>query len=139
MIAAALEAEVAGYIERFLGEVDEHGRRQVVRNSRTRERRLTLGSATVTVRAPRVNDKRAEPETGKRQKFSPRFLSAYARRSPKVTEVLPILYPHGFSTGDLEPALRDLLDEDAPACRRRRSPGSPRPGRPSTSTSAPAA
>src|SRR5690242_20126860 len=113
MIAAALEAEVADYIDRFAGELDEDGRRLVVRNGRGRERKLTVGAGTVTVRAPRVNDKRTDPETGTRRKFSSRILPAYARRSPKVTEVLPVLYLHGLSTGDFAPALRDLLGEDA--------------------------
>jgi putative transposase len=113
MIVAALEAEVADYIGRFAGEVDEDGHRLVVRNGRARERKLTVGSGTVAVRAPRVNDKRVEPESGERQKFSSKILPAYARRSPKVTEVLPILYLRGLSTGDFEPALRDLLGEDA--------------------------
>ena len=74
---------------------------------------VTVGSGTVPVRAPRVNDKRVEEESGKRKRFSSRILPAYARRSPKVTEVLPILYLHGLSTGDFGPALRDLLGEDA--------------------------
>ncbi len=51
--------------------------------------------------------------TGERQKFTSKLLPAYARRSPKVTEVLPVLYLHGLSTGDFEPALRDLLGDDA--------------------------
>src|SRR3954468_1682877 len=113
MIAAALEAEVADYIDGFAGELDEDGHRLVVRNGRARERKLTVGSGTVAVRAPRVNDKRVDPETGERRKFSSKILPAYARRSPKVTEVLPVLYLHGLSTGDFEPALRDLLGEDA--------------------------
>src|SRR5215210_4386617 len=113
MIAAALEAEVAEYVERFAGEVDEDGRRLVVRNGRARERKLTVGSGTVPVKAPRINDKRVDSATGERQKFSSKILPAYARRSPKVTEVLPVLYLHGLSTGDFEPALRDLLGEDA--------------------------
>src|SRR3954451_24101222 len=113
MIATALEAEVAEYVRRFTGEVDEVGRRLVVGNGRARERKLTVGSGTVAVRAPRVNDKRVDPATGERQKFSSKVLPAYARRSPKVTEVLPVLYLHGLSTGDFEPALRDLLGEDA--------------------------
>jgi len=54
MIATALEAEVADYIERFADERDEDGRRLVVRNGRARERKLTVGSGTVAVRAPRV-------------------------------------------------------------------------------------
>src|SRR3954466_9545276 len=113
MIATALEAEVADYIDRFAGNLDEDGHRLVVRNGRARERKLTVGSGTVKVRAPRVNDKRVDPESGKRRKFTSKILPAYARRSPKVTEVLPILYLHGLSTGDFEPALRDLLGEDA--------------------------
>ncbi len=113
MIAAALEAEVVDYVERFAEELDEDGRRLVVRNGRARERKLTVGSGTVPVRAPRVNDKRVDPATGERQKFSSKLLPAYARRSPKVSEVLPVLYLHGLSTGDFEPALRDLLGEDA--------------------------
>jgi putative transposase len=113
MIAAALEAEVDEYVSAFTGEVGEDGRRLVVRNGRARERKLTVGSGTVPIRAPRVNDKRVDPATGEREKFSSKILPAYARRSPKITEVLPVLYLHGLSTGDFEPALRDLLGEDA--------------------------
>lgn len=113
MIATALEAEVAEYVERFAEERDEEGKRLVVRNGRARERKLTVGSGTVSVRAPRVNDKRIDEESGQRQRFSSKILPAYARRSPKVTEVLPILYLRGLSTGDFRPALEDLLGQDA--------------------------
>jgi transposase-like protein len=113
MIAAALEAEVDEYVGSFVDEVGEDGRRLVVRNGSARERRVTVGSGTVRLRAPRVNDKRVCEETGERKKFSSRILPAYARRSPKVTEVLPILYLRGLSTGDFAPALGDLLGEDA--------------------------
>src|SRR4051794_25957795 len=58
MIATALEAEVADYIERFADERGEDGKRLVVRNGHARERRVTVGSGTVAVRAPRVNDTR---------------------------------------------------------------------------------
>ena len=113
MIAAALEAEVGEYVCSFTEEVGEDGKRLVVRNGHARERRVTVGSGTVPIQAPRINDKRVEEDTGKRKRFSSKILPAYARRSPKVTEVLPILYLHGLSTGDFGPALRDLLGEDA--------------------------
>jgi len=113
MIAAALEAEVDEYVASFVDELDEHGKRLVVRNGQARERRVTVGSGTLPIRAPRVNDKRIDEQTGERRKFSSRILPAYARRSPKVTDVLPILYLRGLSTGDFAPALRDLLGEDA--------------------------
>jgi len=45
--------------------------------------------------------------------FSSRILPAYARRSPKVNDVLPVLYLRGLSTGDFRPALEQLLGEDA--------------------------
>jgi transposase-like protein len=113
MIAAALRAEADEYVERFSDELDDEGHRLVVRNGRAQERRVTVGSGTIPVRAPRVNDKRVEGETGERQKFSSRILPAYARRSPKVGEVIPILYLRGLSTGDFRPALEGLLGEDA--------------------------
>jgi putative transposase len=113
MIAAALEAEVDEYVASFVEERDEDGQRLVVRNGKARERKLTVGSGTLAIRTPRVNDKRVDEESGERRRFSSKILPAYARRSPKVTEVLPILYLHGLSTGDFAPALRDLLGEDA--------------------------
>jgi putative transposase len=112
MIAVALRAEADGYVERFSDELDEDGHRQVVRNGRARERNVTVGSGTIPVRAPRVNDKRLGEE-GERRKFSSRILPAYARRSLKVGEVIPLLYLRGLSTGDFRPALKGLLGEDA--------------------------
>ena len=60
-----------------------------------------------------MNDKRVDEETGERLRFSSRILPTYARRSPKVGEVIPILYLRGLSTGDFKPALEQLLGEDA--------------------------
>jgi putative transposase len=113
MIAAALKAEADYYVERFADERDQDGKRLVVRNGRARERRVTIGSGTVAVQAPRINDKRIDEQTGERQKFSSKILPAYARRSPKVNDVLPVLYLRGLSTGDFRPALEQLLGEDA--------------------------
>ncbi len=113
MIAAALKAEADAYIERFAEEVDEAGKRLVVRNGRARERRVTVGSGTVAIQAPRVHDKRVDEQTGERRKFSSKILPAYARRSPKVNDVLSVLYLRGLSTGDFRPALERLLGEDA--------------------------
>jgi putative transposase len=112
MLMAALEAEVAQYVDAHHGERDEDGRRLVVRNGHGRARKLTLGAGTVEVRAPRVDDRRIGDD-GDRQRFTSSILPPYMRRSPKVTEVLPILYLRGLSTGDFRPALESLLGEDA--------------------------
>lgn len=111
MLAQALEAEVADYIERHQ-ELDEHGRAQVVRNGKARPRKVTVGSGTIEVRAPRVDDRR-ESDDGSRRRFHSQILPPYMRRSPKVAEVLPILYLRGLSTGDFKEGLAALLGEEA--------------------------
>ena len=82
MLAAALEAEVEGYLERYRQERNRDGRALVVRNGHARERRVTVGSGTLTVRAPRVNDQRVVD--GERQKFASEILPPYLRRSKAV-------------------------------------------------------
>jgi transposase-like protein len=67
----------------------------------------------VAVKAPRVNDKRIDPETGERKRFSSAILPAWARKTPKISEVLPLLYLHGLSTGDFVPALEQFLGSAA--------------------------
>jgi putative transposase len=112
MLVTALEAEVAQYLERYGGERDEHGHALVVRNGKSRARKLTLGAGTIEIQTPRVNDRRTD-ENGERHRFTSEILPPYMRRSPKVAEVLPILYLRGLSTGDFRPALQGLLGEDA--------------------------
>jgi putative transposase len=108
MLAAALEAEVAAYIEEHQHERDELGHRLVVRNGKAQARTLTLGAGTVELQAPRVDDRRVD-EAGQRQRFTSDILSPYMR----VAEVLPILYLRGLSTGDFREALPVLLGEQA--------------------------
>ena len=109
MLAAALQAEVAAYIDAHAEQVDEDGRRLVVRNGYHGEREVATAAGAVPVRAPRVNDKRVDEVTGERNRFSSSILPAWARKSPQVAEVLPLLYLHGLSTGDFVPALEQFL------------------------------
>jgi transposase-like protein len=112
MLAAALEEEVTAYIDRHQGEMDDQGHRLVVRNGKAKTRKVTCGAGTLDVRAPRVNDRRID-EDGGRQRFTSSILPPYMRRSPKVAEVLPLLYLRGLSTNDFSEALPILLGEDA--------------------------
>jgi putative transposase len=109
MLAAALQAEVAAYIDAHRGELDDSGHRLVVRNGYHAEREVITAAGAVQVRAPRVNDKRIDPQTGVRQRFSSSVLPAWARKSPKVAEVLPLLYLHGLSSSDFVAALEQFL------------------------------
>lgn len=112
MLIGALEGEVAAYLEVHHRERDERGHALVVRNGKGRPRKVTLGAGTLEVQAPRVNDRRVD-EAGRRRRFRSRILPPYMRRSPKVAEVLPILYLRGLSTGDFREALPVLLGSEA--------------------------
>jgi len=112
MLQMALELEVDAYIEAHREERDDKGHALVVRNGKARARGVTVGSGTFAVKAPRVNDRRID-EDGERQRFRSRILPPYMRRSPKVAEVLPILYLRGLSTGDFREALPVLLGKEA--------------------------
>jgi transposase-like protein len=112
MLMAALETEVAAYLEAHRDERDAEGHALVVRNGKGRTRKVTVGAGTIPVNAPRVNDRRTDQD-GERRRFTSRILPPYMRRSPKVAEVLPVLYLPGLSTGDFREALAALLGDDA--------------------------
>jgi transposase-like protein len=109
MLAEALQAEVDAYIAAHAGERDADGRRLVVRNGSHQSREVLTSAGAVEVTVPRVNDKRTDPGTGERQRFSSAILPPWARKTPKITEVLPLLYLHGLSSGDFVPALGQFL------------------------------
>lgn len=113
MLAAALRAEVAAYIEAHEGEVDEDGRRLVVRNGYHAAREVLTCSGAVEVVVPRVNDRRVDEVTGERKRFASAILPPWCRKSPKINEVLPLLYLHGLSSNDFGPALEQFLGTSA--------------------------
>jgi transposase-like protein len=112
MLAAALEAEVAD-IAAHVDQLDDRGRRLVVRNGHAETRQVLTSSGAVEVTTPRVNDKRVDETTGQRKRFASVILPAWCRKSPKITEVLPLLYLHGLSTQDFVPALEGFLGTGA--------------------------
>jgi transposase-like protein len=63
----------------------------------------------VAVAAPRVDDRRVDPTSGERVRFRSVILPPWCRKSPKVAEVLPLLYLHGMSSGDFVPALEGFF------------------------------
>ncbi|WP_372452776.1 transposase, partial [Pseudonocardia nigra] len=113
MLAEALQAEVDAYIAQFAAERDEAGRRLVVRNGSHQPRAVLTSAGAVQVRAPRVNDRRLDPDTGERMRFSSAILPPWCRKTPKINEVLPLLYLHGLSSGDFGPALGQFLGSSA--------------------------
>jgi hypothetical protein len=54
MLAAALQVEVTAYLEAFVDQLDEAGRRLVVRNGHHAPREVMTAVGAIPVRAPRV-------------------------------------------------------------------------------------
>lgn len=113
MLAAAVRAEADAYVEAFAGELDELGHRLVVRNGHAEPRTIVTGAGPIEVRMPRVNDRRVDDETGERMQFRSSILPPWCRKSPKVAEVLPLMYLHGMSSGDFAPALEGFFGSTA--------------------------
>jgi transposase-like protein len=107
MLLTALKAEVDEYISQHTGMRDEAGHALVVRNGVSEPRTVTTTAGELDVQAPRVNDRRE----GRR--FTSAILPPWARRSPKVADVLPVLYLRGISTKDFEPALAEFFGSEA--------------------------
>lgn len=113
LLAQAIEAEVADYIEQHRGVVDGDGRRMVVRNGHAQEREIQTPLGQMAVKQPRVNDKRLDAQ-GQRLRFTSAILPPYLRRTKAIEELIPWLYLKGVSTGDFTDALSALLGKDAP-------------------------
>jgi transposase-like protein len=110
LLAQAITAEVAEWIDRRQHCLDDQGHRQVVRNGHLPERSLTTGVGAVTVKQPRIHDRRPE---GEREKFSSAILPPYLRKTKSIEELIPWLYLKGVSTGDFSEALAAILGPDA--------------------------
>ncbi len=113
MLAVALEAERDACLAALADEVDERGHRLVVGNGHARPRVIVTGAGPIEVEAPRINDKRVDELTGERCRFRSQILAPWCRKSPKVSEVLPLMYLHGMSSGDFAPALGEFFGSDA--------------------------
>src|SRR5512135_1401990 len=111
MLAQAVEAEVAAWIDAHAHLKDQAGRQQVVRNGHLPERTIQTGIGNVEVKQPRVRDRRPADE---REPFSSAILPPYLRKTKSLEGLIPWLYLKGVSTGDFSQALQAILGPDAP-------------------------
>jgi transposase-like protein len=108
LLASAIEAEVAAFLERFQAETMVEGVSRMVRKGRLPARTIQTGSGNVEVSVPRVRDREGKV------RFRSSILLPYLRRTKTIEELLPWLYLKGISTGDFQEALTVLLGKDAP-------------------------
>jgi len=111
-LAAALQAEVAAYVEDHAEQLDENGRRLVVRNGRHQPREgataagavpvwCRCGAGVVPVRAPGVNDTRTDVETGERKRFASAILPALGQEVSAGRRGVAAALPARFVLGRL--------------------------------------
>ena len=112
MLKDTLEAEVKAFVERHRDQVDESGRRYVVRNGQLPDREILTGVGPLQVSQPRARDRRgtSHPDS---VTFSSKILPPYLRRSKNMDELIPWLYLKGISTGDFQEALKSLVGPEA--------------------------
>ena len=111
LLAQAVAAEVAGFLESHADKLTDDGRQRLVRHGHLPEREIMTGIGPVAVRAPRIRDRVGTGE--ERIAFSSAILPPYARRSKSLEVLIPMLYLKGISTGGFEEALAALLGKDA--------------------------
>jgi putative transposase len=107
MLQAAIDGEVADYVDNRAAEKDAKGHRVVVRNGYLPQRELVTGIGPVRIRQPRVHDRRPG------ERFTSKILPPFMRRVPSVDALIPCLYLKGISTGDFAEALEAILGPQA--------------------------
>ena len=98
LLAQAVEAEVAEFLEGHATLVDDRGRRRIVRNGHLPERLIQTGIGPVDVRQPRVRDLGTVDVGGRAGegagaiRFTSAILPRYLRRTKSLEDLLPWLY-----------------------------------------------
>ena len=108
LVAQAVQAEFDDFLARVAGARLEDGRAAVVRNGFQPEREILTGLGSVSVRIPKARSRGGEPAV-----FRSVLVPPYVRRAKSVEAVLPWLYLHGVSTGNMQEALAALLGPEA--------------------------
>ena len=108
LVAQSVQAEFNEFLARFSGERMQDGRAPVVRNGFQPERDVLTGLGPVAVRVPKARSRGEAPAV-----FHSRLVPPYVRRARSVDAVLPWLYLHGVSTGDMREALAALVGPQA--------------------------
>ncbi len=113
LLAQAIEVEAEAFLAAMKGVQLPDGRERLVRHGHGPERQVQTGIGPVAVRRVKLRDRGAGEETG-RIRFTSAILPRWARRTPSLDALLPVLYLRGISMGDFQEALGALLGKDAP-------------------------
>lgn len=107
MIEKIYSEEVQLFLDRTSSIVDEQGRKLVVRNGWNKERTVQTSSGNITVKLPRVDDRKST------EKFISKILPPFVRNTPTVETLIAALYLAGVSSNKFQDALSSVFGEDS--------------------------
>jgi putative transposase len=113
LLAQAVEAEAEAFLAAMKGAPLPDGRERLVRHGHGPERQVQTGIGPVAVRRVKLRD-RSPCKAAERIRFTSAILPRWARRTPSLDALLPVLYLRGVSMGDFQEALGALLGKEAP-------------------------
>jgi putative transposase len=113
LLAQAVEAEAEAFLAAMKGAPLPDGRERLVRHGHGPERQVQTGIGPVAVRRVKLRD-RSPGTAAERIRFTSSILPRWARRTPSLDALLPVLYLRGVSMGDFQEALGALLGKEAP-------------------------
>jgi len=113
LLAEAVEAEAEAFLAEMRTARLADGRERLVRHGYGPERLVQTGIGPVPVQRVKLRDRGAGVE-GERIRFTSSLLPRWARRTPSLDALLPVLYLRGVSMGDFQEALGALLGKAAP-------------------------
>ena len=113
LLAQAVEAEAEAFLAAMKGVPLPDGRERLVRHGHGPERQVQTGIGPVAVRRVKLRD-RGPGTAAERIRFTSSILPRWARRTPSLDALLPVLYLRGVSMGDFQEALGALLGKAAP-------------------------
>ena len=113
LLAQAIEAEAEAFLAAMKGVPLPDGRERLVRHGHGPERQVQTGIGPVAVRRVKLRD-RSPGTAAERIRFTSSILPRWARRTPSLDALLPVLYLRGVSMGDFQEALGALLGKAAP-------------------------
>src|SRR5512134_747431 len=103
LLAQAVEIEAEAFLAAMKDLKLADGRDRLVRHGHGPARTIQTGIGPVEVARVKIRD-RAVAGAGERIRFTSAILPLWARRSPSLDALLPVLYLRGISTGDLQEA-----------------------------------
>ena len=113
LLAQAVEAEAEAFLAEMRTARLADGRERLVRHGHGPERLVQTGIGPLPVQRVKLRDRGTGVE-GERIRFTSSILPRWARRTPSLDALLPVLYLRGVSMGDFQEALGALLGKEAP-------------------------